>query len=371
MAAVGQLAAGIAHDFNNVMAVISLYSDLLQSSPNLTEKERNHLKTIFKQAHHAAELTNQILDFSRRSVREPRPMSLKLFCKETLKFIERTIPERIVVKISYDRDDYLVNADPTQLQQVITNLIVNARDAMPQSGEINFTLSRFVHVIGEPLPYPDLAFGNWIKLTVEDTGEGIDPEVLPHIFEPFFTTKEAGKGTGLGLAQVYGIIQQHDGLILVESRLEEGTRFEIYLPALVKTGDKITEQNSTTLPLGNDETVLLVEDNHTLLEAMQDTLETLNYNVLVARNGEEGLTVYQQNSNKIKFILTDVVMPKMGGVEFIQTLQQYAPEAKIFLMTGFPLDVDLPHDLKPMIAELLTKPLKVEQIAHLFQDAIN
>ena len=370
LAAVGQLAAGIAHDFNNVMAVITLYSDLLQSSPNLTEREINYLKIIYEQAHHAANLTHQILDFSRRSVREPRPLDLKVLLSEMLKFVERTIPERIQVQFTFARGDYTVNADPTQLQQVITNLTVNARDAMPQSGALYLTLSRLSICADDEFPCAGMSTGEWVKLTITDTGEGIDPDVLPHIFEPFFTTKEVGKGTGLGLAQVYGIVHQHEGCIEVESRLGNGTSFHVYLPALVQETAVSSTNVLTSIPRGNGETILLVEDNQILLDAMQSMLESLNYRVLIAMDGEAGLDTFREHADDIKLILSDVVMPKMGGFEMVQALQEYAPLPKVFLMTGFPRDMEVPEDLNMLISDLLTKPLNIDQIGQLFREAI-
>ncbi|MFQ5420925.1 MAG: PAS domain S-box protein, partial [Anaerolineae bacterium] len=370
LAAVGQLAAGIAHDFNNVMAVITLYSDLLERSANLSKKDLEKVQTIHQQARHAADLTRQILDFSRRSVREPRPLDLKLLLNEMLKFIERTIPERVQMQFAFSKGDYMVNADPTQLQQVVTNLTVNARDAMPQGGSLHINLSRLTLGAGETPPDPDMEPGEWLRLAVADTGDGITPEVLPHIFEPFFTTKEVGKGTGLGLAQVYGIVRQHEGYITVDSRLGEGATFAIYLPALAGEDNVETAEPLTVLSQGQGETVLLVEDSQILLDAVRSVLASLNYQVIAAINGAEALNIYRTQSKQISLVLTDVVMPQMDGFELVKALQQYSPPPKVLMMSGFPRDTDMPPEMQQLISGWLRKPLNIDQLARMLREVL-
>ncbi|MCP5096201.1 MAG: PAS domain S-box protein, partial [Chloroflexi bacterium] len=370
LAAVGQLAAGIAHDFNNVMAVITLYSELLQRSTNLSEKETKQVKTIQQQATHAADLTRQILDFSRRSIRKPQILDLKVFLSEILSFIERTIPEHIQVEYTYTQGDYVVNADPTQLQQVITNLTVNSRDAMPLGGSLFINLSRLKVHTGEIPPGPGILPGEWIKLTVADTGVGIEADTLSHIFEPFFTTKEVGNGSGLGLAQVYGIIQQHEGSIAVESQPEAGTSITIYLPAVIEKIDNKSTKPLTTIPQGGGETILLVEDNPILLEATHAILESLNYQVVTASNGKEALDVYSAQSQQIHLILTDVVMPKMDGVKLAKELQMHSPPPKILFMSGFPNNDEMAAEMKRFGSNWLQKPLNLYQLAHTLKEIL-
>ncbi len=370
LAAVGQLSAGIAHDFNNVMAVITLYSDLLQRTSNLSENALKRVRIIQQQAMHAADLTQQILDFSRRSIREPRNIDLKVFLSEMLKFIGRTIPENIQVQFSCAEDNYRVHADPTQLQQVATNLVVNARDAISQGGAIYFNLSCIRFRVDDVLPCFDMSLGRWIKLVVTDTGSGMASDVLPHIFEPFFTTKEIGKGAGLGLAQVYGIVQQHGGCITVESRLGEGTTFVIYLPALARETAVIPPNILSEFPYGEGETILLVEDNQILLEATRTMLESLNYEVITAENGEVALNVYRSQSDQIDLILADVVMPKMDGFQMVQALQQYTPSPNVLLMSGFPRDNELTAEMKQLVLGWLSKPLDIQQLSRLLREGI-
>ncbi len=232
LAAVGQLAAGIAHDFNNIMATIVLYTQMIARSSNLSSQERERVKVINDQAWHATRLTEQILDFGRRAVLKRYPLNLRPLLEEHVKLLRRTLPEHIVIKLACASDEYLIHADPTRIQQMLTNLAVNARDAMPEGGTLNIALAQVVVKEGQDPILPEMEAGNWIRLTVADTGSGITSTALPHIFEPFFTTKEPGKGSGLGLAQVHGIVGQHGGHIHVETQVGKGTSFSIYLPAL-------------------------------------------------------------------------------------------------------------------------------------------
>ncbi|MCP4542122.1 MAG: GAF domain-containing protein [Chloroflexi bacterium] len=233
LAAVGQLAAGIAHDFNNILAVIVLQSQMaLRTIPNLTPKNRENLTDVVEQAQQATNLIQQILDFGRRSELERQALNLKPLLKELIKLLERTFPRNIRLELDCDAATHTINADPTRIQQVIMNLALNARDAMPDGGKLHFGLKQTQIQPGESPHPPEITTGKWIQMTVTDSGTGIPPDVLPHIFEPFFTTKPPGKGTGLGLAQVYGIIGQHEGIIDVVSQSGHGTTFTIYLPVL-------------------------------------------------------------------------------------------------------------------------------------------
>jgi two-component system, cell cycle sensor histidine kinase and response regulator CckA len=237
LAAVGQLAAGIAHDFNNVMSVIILYAQMLQNATGLSAKAKERLDVIYNQAVHATNLIQQILDFSRRSIMDRQPVDLLPFMKELVRLWERTFPEHIVISLAYDENKYVVDADPTRLQQAIMNLAVNARDAMPDGGTLRLALSRLTVAPDQNGPAADMAAGEWVQFTLVDSGTGIPPEAMPRLFEPFFTTKAPGRGTGLGLSQVYGIVAQHDGHLTVDSQVGQGTTFSIYLPLLATTED--------------------------------------------------------------------------------------------------------------------------------------
>ncbi|MCP4415015.1 MAG: response regulator, partial [Chloroflexi bacterium] len=288
-----------------------------------------------------------------------------------LYWVSASIPERVQVQFSFSRGDYTVNADPTQLQQVITNLTVNARDALPQGGALYFKLSHLTVHAGETPPDPNMVVGEWVKLTITDSGTGIAPEVLPHIFEPFFSTKEVGQGTGLGLAQVYGIVKQHEGFILVESQIGKGTTFTIYLPSIVTRERSVTTTEVLTeIPLGEGETILLVEDNQILLEATRAVLISLNYRVITAVNGEDALNLYRDQLDKIDLILADVVMPNFDGFELVEALQQHTPPPKMLLMSGFPRDKEQTSEVKQFISGWLQKPVDLYQLAEALRAAL-
>ncbi|NJN98943.1 MAG: response regulator [Anaerolineales bacterium] len=336
----------------------------------MPESARADLDRIANQGHRAAQLTRQILDFSRQSVMKLYPLDLKSYLNEILKFLERTIPETVQIRFAYNPLDYTINADPASLQHVITNLAVNARDAMPRGGTLSFDLSRIRLVLDEPPPCPDMPGGEWVKLTVSDTGSGIAPEVLSHIFEPFFTTKEIGKGTGLGLAQVYGIVTQHYGYITVDSRPGQGASFSLYFPALVAQAAVPTKVNENT-PLGQGETILLVEDDQMVRDVTLHMLESLSYRVLTAQDGSEALTLYHNQADEIALVLTDALMPRMDGFALAAALQTAAPELKVILMSGYAGLPEAASELPQNVITQLQKPMNLHQLAQALREALS
>ncbi len=379
LAAVGQLAAGIAHDFNNIMAVIVLYARMSLWVPDLPPRVHERLETIDRQAKRATVLIQQILDFSRRAVLERRPMDLVPFLKEVVKLLERTVPESIKMSLDYGADEYTVNADPTRVQQVIMNLVVNARDAMPEGGELHIGLDRIRIEDRKRAPLPEMEAGEWVRLTVSDTGTGIPPDVRPRIFEPFFTTKERGEGTGLGLAQVHGIVKQHEGEIDVTTTVGEGTTFTIYLPALLVAEPEALPEERLALPQGQGETILVVEDNAAMREAVVDTLKVLNYRALEAANGREALETLEQQtlevsedfqSLKIALVLSDVVMPEMGGIALFHALKQRYSTVRMVLLTGHPMEEELENLRAEGLTDWLPKPPSPEQLAQVVAQAL-
>ena len=336
LATVGQLAAGIAHDFNNILAAIVVYADLLKRDPNLLSASQERLNIIQEQVHRAASLIRQILDFSRSSVMEQSKLDLLPFVKELDKLLRRVLPETIQIELNYQPGVYLVNADPTRLQQVFMNLAVNARDASENGGVLEFNLDQVQIQAGETPPCPDIPAGIWNRITVKDSGEGIPAEVLPHIFEPFFTTKPVGEGTGLGLAQAYGIIKQHDGYIDAHSELGKGTIFHIYLPAQLPVNEQTDRTDIPTVAKGSGEIILLVEDDFSTREAINTLLEDLGYVVVTASNGQQALGIYETKADEIDLVISDLVMPIMGGVKLYQKLTMRWPEVKMLFITGHP-----------------------------------
>lgn len=338
LATVGQLAAGIAHDFNNIMAVIVLYSGMLLKKLDLSEKDRDRLTVIHDQTEHATKLIAQILDFSRRSMIERKPADLLPFVKKLLKLMERTLPESIDIKLTYNDEDYIVNADLVRLQQAIMNMAVNAQHAMPDGGTLHTDLSRETIEPGREPPLPEMPPGDYVRIAVSDTGTGISKEHLPHIFEPFFSTKEPGMGTGLGLSQVYGIVKQHDGYIDVSSQLDHGTTFTIYFPVAELPGTGPLDKKDAPMVEGGQETILIVEDDEAVGDALTDTLTIYGYKVLLTKNGQEALTVYNQQGEEIALVISDVVMPVMGGQELNKALREKDPDIKMLVITGYSWD---------------------------------
>jgi signal transduction histidine kinase/CheY-like chemotaxis protein len=367
LATVGQLAAGIAHDFNNIMAAILVYTDLLKRDLDLFPAARERLVIIQQQVQRAASLIRQILDFSRRSVMEQSTLDLLPFIKELDKLLARVLPETIRLDLTYQPEVYLVNADPTRLQQVFMNLAVNARDAMPNGGALCFELSRLSLQPLDVPPTPYLPAGDWIVITVTDTGSGISTEVMPHIFEPFFTTKPVGQGTGLGLAQAYGIIKQHGGYIDVRSRVGEGTSFIIYLPALPAPEIEAPRTDERAAMDGQGEVILVVEDDEVTRDALRALLESENYAVLTASNGVEALRIYVQQSVNIDLVISDVVMPEMGGVALYHQLRERWPQVKMLFITGHPLQEENQALLEESRVSWLQKPFSVADFGHAIQ----
>ena len=368
LAAVGQLAAGIAHDFNNLLTVMSGFSQILVMREDIPDSVKEELQSIFEQSQRAAQLIRQILDFSRKSDAERHAMDLAPFVKEAVKLIERALPETVRVVTVFDEGAYPVCANPSQLQQVFTNLAINARDAMPQGGELRIELSHLHIETGAAPPMPDMAPGNWVVWTVSDTGAGIPPEVLAHIYEPFFTTKRPGDGTGLGLAQVYGLTKQHGGEIDVKSREGEGTTFSIYLPqfadALVDVGEAEVD-----MPRGQGETILIVEDQAEVLQTARTMLEHLDYRALTASCGREALGVYNAHVDEVRLVLTDVVMPQMGGSELVEALRERGSDIPVVFMTGYAPDEARLRQL-PGVAGYIEKPMYVDSLARVLHQAL-
>jgi PAS domain S-box-containing protein len=376
LAAVGQLAAGIAHDFNNIMATIVLYAQVTARTGGLPDTVRERMKIIDQQAYHATRLIQQILDFSRRAVLERRPLNLLPLLKEQTKLLERTLPENIEIRLDYEPDEYttlfIVEADPTRMQQMITNLAVNARDAMPEGGTLCFTLEQVRIEEGETAPLPEMRSGEWVQMAVSDTGTGIPPDVLPHIFEPFFTTKERGRGSGLGLAQVHGIVAQHKGRIDVKTEPGRGTTFTIYLPAhLPEPSTAVPPRKLPAAATGQGETVLVVEDDASVRKALVESLELLNYRTLEAANGQEALAVAEELGDEIGLVLSDVVMPEMDGMALLRGLRERGSAVPVVMLTGHPREEKM-NDLRAQgLLEWLPKPPEFEQLAEVVARALS
>jgi CheY-like chemotaxis protein len=302
-------------------------------------QEKMH--TIERQAQRATELIQQILDFSRQSVMERQPLDLVPFMKELIKLLERTLPEHIQLELDCAEDACLIQADPARIQQTIMNLAVNARDAMPEGGPLQISLDRERTDRTKQLLTAERPPGEWIQIRVADSGSGIAPDVLAHIFEPFFTTKEVGQGTGLGLAQVYGIVKQHEGYLDVQTEVAEGTTFTLSFPALEIGEQALVRLDGAELALGRGQLVLVVEDHLPTRQALISSLAFLNYEVVEASNGREALAILSSKVHDIALVLSDVVMPQMGGVALLHAMRQQKLGLPIVLLTGHPLTQEM------------------------------
>lgn len=378
LAAVGQLAAGIAHDFNNILTSMIGFAQLVGMRADVPESARADVGQIVEGGQRAANLIGQILDFSRKSLISPQPLDLVPLLQETVRFLQRTIPESIRVVLEMAAEEYWVQADPTQIRRALTNLAVNARDAMaspsivgsPSGGELRFRLSHLTLRPEDARPFASMAPGDWITLSVSDTGSGIPSKVVPHIYEPFFTTKKPGEGTGLGLAQVYGIVKQHDGFIDVATQVDRGTTFTMYLPPLAERQQPARDTAQEALGRGCGEIILVVEDEPQVLGVCKAMLEHLGYVVVTASTGLQALDVYKRQGSEIALVLADVVMPQMGGTELCQALWAWDSKVKMVVMTGYPLEEEGQQLLERGIVDWILKPLDLSRLAQVVGDAL-
>jgi two-component system, cell cycle sensor histidine kinase and response regulator CckA len=356
---IGTLAGGVAHDFNNLLTVISGNTQLALARLQPDAPVRPRLVEIDKAADRAATLTRQLLAFSRRQQLERKTVNLNDTINETIKLLRRVIGEDIEVRFHTATDLAPVFADPSQVEQVVMNLAINARDAMPEGGQFiietnNVTLGR-AYLYNHPLVKP----GRYAQITVSDTGTGMDEETRARIFEPFFTTKGIGKGTGLGLAMIYGIVKQHDGLIEVYSEVGQGTTFKIYLPIIEKSVAEETDQAQPALR-GGAETILVAEDEEPLRELAQSVLNELGYTVKLARDGEEAAAIYVANREQIDLVILDVVMPRMGGHEVYEQIRLSGSRVPVIFMTGYSAEMVNGNFIEKTGTPLLQKPYSVE-----------
>jgi nitrogen-specific signal transduction histidine kinase len=339
MEAIGQLAGGVAHDFNNILTVIIVQCELAATLDQSPGKLRQDLQQIREAAERAAHLTRQLLLFSRQQVMQPRVLDLNETVTHLTKMLQRIIGEDVRLQLSLHSTPLTTRADPGMLDQVLMNLAVNARDAMPEGGRLLIETAATTIDETAARRHPDAAAGRYVCLAVSDTGSGISPEILPRIFEPFFTTKETGKGTGLGLATIYGIVQQHRGWIEVQSQRGQGTRFELFLPAseapAVDSGN--LEQPK---PRGGKETILFVEDETPVRLITRALLEQFGYRVLPAANGVEALKVWEQHRDSIALLLTDMVMPAgISGQQLARRLEEDRPSLRVLFTSGYSAEI--------------------------------
>ncbi len=370
MEAVGHLAGGIAHEFNNYLGIIMGYSDLMEEEQVENESLRLGLSEIKGATQKAASLTRQLLAFSRKQLIEPTVLDLNASVWEAHKLLRRLIPANIDVIPVLNPDLGKVKADPAQIQQILINLVVNARDAMPQGGKISIETAGVVLDEEFASRHFDVISGDYVMISVSDNGEGIDPDHLPRIFEPFFTTKQAGKGTGLGLSTTYGIVKQSGGHITVSSVRGRGTTFRVYFPKLAEAYDSTGSCPKTTAGLHPEPmhmgsaTILLVEDESGLRRLMSKVLEKQGYRVLEAKDGEEALSICQENLAHIDLVVTDYAMPRMTGLQLKEKIVALKPSMKVLLISGYAEGV-VEDNLQQVLngGDFLEKPFLPEELA--------
>ncbi len=371
MDAIGRLAGGVAHDFNNQLTAILGYCQLILMDTDPSEKIYQQVHTIKAAARRAAETTNQLLAFSRRQALQPRKVSLNAVVREGVKFFRRLIGEDIEVTLDLSSQDSVVRVDPGQIQQVLLNLALNARDAMPDGGEIRITTGRKdlsgIHR-GDVI---NLMPGSYAVLKFSDTGHGMGLEVLERAFEPFFTTKPMGKGTGLGLAMVYGTVRQSKGHVTIASEEGKGTTVTIYLPRLVMPdkGDD-EERMFSRLPTGRQK-VLLVEDEDLVRDTLKRFLEQLGYKVVPQPTAEDALEFLEKDkAEPPDVLLTDVVLPAMNGKKLAKKAMSKCPGLKVIFMSGYTADIIAKHGVIPEGIPFLNKPFSIKDLAHMIKRAL-
>lgn len=361
MEVVGQLSGGIAHDLNNILTAIIGYSTLMEMGMSEDDPKRDHLNHVLAAAERAAELTKSLLAFSRKQIINPQPVDLNQIIVKTKKFMTRIIAEDIDFTVEFKKDSLVVNADTGQIEQVLMNLVTNARDAMPSGGQLTIETDAVVlddsfikaHGFGEPGPYALLIFS--------DSGEGMDSATCKKVFEPFFTTKEVGKGTGLGLSIVYGIVKQHNGFITVYSESGNGTTFRIYLP-LTQTAVESSQKNLAKVLKGGKETILVADDDFSVRDLLEKTLTMFGYTVIVAVDGSDALSKFREQPTGINLVMLDVVMPKLNGKEVRDEIRKLNPAVNVIFMSGYTRDIIHKRGVLDESVQFIPKPLNPKKL---------
>jgi PAS domain S-box-containing protein len=371
MEAIGILAGGVSHDFNNLLQAILGYTQML-----LTDRDNGHsdypkLKEIEKAAQRATDLTRQLLTFGRKVEINPRPVDTNQVIRQVETLLKRTIPKMIAIELQLSNPIHTVNADPVQLEQVLLNIGLNAKDAMPDGGRLIFETAnvhpdetfRRVHLNNDTRPY--------VRVSVTDTGHGMSEEVLGHLFEPFFTTKQPGHGTGLGLAIAYGIIKNHQGHLACTSTMGAGTTFFIYLPAIEALAQAEAAPLEEPVRKGLGEAILFIDDEPFLRDLARDMLTKNEYEVITADSGEEGLALYRQHQSRIVLVVLDLIMPGMGGKQCMAELLNFNPEAKILISSGYTMDNPGKDKTLSQAKGFIAKPYNFREMLRVMREVIS
>jgi PAS domain S-box-containing protein len=369
MQAIGQLAGGVAHDFNNLLtAIVGNVALLIEGNPPPPQAE--FLRTIDKAATRAAELTRQLLGFSRQNILWLKPLNLNEAVEEVVTILRRTIDPRISLEVWSAPDLWPVKADLNQLHQVLMNLCLNARDAMPEGGYLLLETSNVVLDAAAARRHPETGPGEFVRLRVGDTGQGIAPDIRARIFEPFFTTKKPGQGTGLGLAMVFGIVKQHHGWIECASTVNRGTTFDVYLPRCAD------EPNAAAVPAANpgatngSETILLVDDEAMLRDLGRTILENAGYRVLIAEDGRDAVALYRRERQRIDLVILDLTMPHLSGRDALGLLREINPHVQVLMTSGYSAEEKIPSGIEGVMG-FIPKPYRQKDLLHTVRSALD
>ena len=369
MEAIGTLAGGIAHDFNNILTAVIGYNELLQMSLSKDSVEFEYTEYMEQAGNRARDLVNQILTFSRQTEHECRPVDIGIIVKEVAKLLRSSLPTTIEVRHMVS-PNALVMADPTQIHQVLMNLCTNAGHAMKKNGGLLSIELECIELVQELVnDRVKLDPGNYIRLTVSDTGHGIPAQIIDRIFDPFFTTKELGEGTGMGLPVVHGIIKKCNGAIYVYSEEGQGTTFKVYLPAIEKPDESIRHQNEE-IPKGHEH-ILLVDDEIALTHMGTFQLKELGYQVTTRNSGRDALELFISKPDAFDLVITDVTMPKMTGDELAREIKQIRPDIPVIMCTGFSLKFNSDNSLPPGVDAFLMKPVIIREMAQIIRKMLD
>ncbi|HEU4870935.1 MAG TPA: ATP-binding protein [Pyrinomonadaceae bacterium] len=369
MESIGTLAGGIAHDLNNVLSPILMAIDMLQLK-SADESSRKWLDVMRTNAERGADMVRQVLSFARGVEGERVALQPKHMIKEIIKILRETLPKSIEISFRIPNDLWIVSADATQIHQVLMNLCVNARDAMPDGGSISIAADNVVLDENYARMHIEAKSGRFVTISVADTGPGMSPEIQSRIFEPFFTTKDMTKGTGLGLSTAMTIVKSHGGFINVYSEVHKGSQFSVYLPAIDKPAGADAGAVPIDLPTGNGELILVVDDEESIREITRGTLETFGYKVLTASDGTEALALYADKKNEIDVVLTDMVMPFMDGTATIRALQRMNPNVRIIAASGLGAAQRGGEGALEGVSVFLNKPYTAEKLLKTLADVL-
>jgi PAS domain S-box-containing protein len=370
MESIGTLAGGIAHDLNNVLSPILLSINLLEK--NLTdEQSKQFLKLIESSARRGEALVKQVLTFARGFEGEKTLMAVSHIIKEMQTFAVQSFPKNVELRTQLPKDLWNIHGDPTQIHQVLLNLCVNARDAMPNGGIVTIAGENAILDRNYAAMNPEAKPGPYIVLKVKDNGTGIPPEVVDRIFEPFFTTKEVGKGTGIGLSTLHAIVKGHGGFVTVQTEVGKGTEFAVYLPAVEARATEGADQTQETIPLGSGELVLVAEDEPVIREITKDSLERHGYRTVVANDGIEALAQYLQHKDEVKLVMLDMIMPYMDGPSTIRALEKMNPDVKVLAVSGSSEKMQAAEAASRKPIRFLPKPYTTDKLLRTLDEVLH